>query len=177
MAKIIGNTTVTPMAVPDWNQTNETKADYIKNKPILGDLSSKDIAEKSDLAADIQESLEKADTVTTLMDRVSANENAILALNGGGTGSLDQRIADAINEFAAKVSDDGTVNTYKELIDYAATHGPEFTELVGEVDANAKSIETINDAEHGILSQAKAYVNEKLDEIETALGGIINGSY
>jgi hypothetical protein len=33
MAKIIGNTTATPMAIPDWNQTDETKADYIKNKP------------------------------------------------------------------------------------------------------------------------------------------------
>ena len=33
MPKIIGNTTTTPMAIPDWNQTDETKADYIKNKP------------------------------------------------------------------------------------------------------------------------------------------------
>ena len=31
--EIIGNTTATPMAVPDWSQTDETKADYIKNKP------------------------------------------------------------------------------------------------------------------------------------------------
>jgi hypothetical protein len=34
MAKrIIGNPTVTPMAIPDWNQTDPLKADYIKNKP------------------------------------------------------------------------------------------------------------------------------------------------
>jgi hypothetical protein len=33
MAKIIGGTTATPMRVPDWNQTNPLKADYIKNKP------------------------------------------------------------------------------------------------------------------------------------------------
>lgn len=33
MAKIIGNTTTTPMAIPDWNQSDSTKADYIKNKP------------------------------------------------------------------------------------------------------------------------------------------------
>ena len=31
--KIRGNTVGTPMAVPDWNQTNPNKADYIKNKP------------------------------------------------------------------------------------------------------------------------------------------------
>lgn len=33
MAKIIGNTTATPNPRPDWNQTDPTKADYIKNKP------------------------------------------------------------------------------------------------------------------------------------------------
>lgn len=31
--KIVGNPTVTPMAVPDWEQTDSSKADYIKNKP------------------------------------------------------------------------------------------------------------------------------------------------
>lgn len=34
MAIIIGNTTATPNPRPDWNQTDATKADYIKNKPI-----------------------------------------------------------------------------------------------------------------------------------------------
>lgn len=35
MAKIIGNTTATPNPRPDWNQTDSTKADYIKNKPTI----------------------------------------------------------------------------------------------------------------------------------------------
>lgn len=43
MAKIIGNTTTTPMARPDWNQTDETKADYIKNKPEI--LTETDVQE------------------------------------------------------------------------------------------------------------------------------------
>lgn len=34
MAKIIGNTTAAPNPRPDWNQKDESKADYIKNKPI-----------------------------------------------------------------------------------------------------------------------------------------------
>lgn len=33
MAKIVGGTAVSSMLVPDWNQTNPNKADYIKNKP------------------------------------------------------------------------------------------------------------------------------------------------
>lgn len=35
MREIIGNTTATPNPRPDWNQTDETKADYIRNKPDL----------------------------------------------------------------------------------------------------------------------------------------------
>ena len=57
MAKIIGNTTATPMAIPDWNQTDEKKADYIKNKPTLGTLASKDEVTKENLSSDVQESL------------------------------------------------------------------------------------------------------------------------
>ena len=33
MAKIVGGTAATPMRIPDWEQTNPLKADYIKNKP------------------------------------------------------------------------------------------------------------------------------------------------
>jgi hypothetical protein len=43
MSKIIGNTTTTPMAPPDWNQTDSTKADYIKNKPTI--LTETDVKE------------------------------------------------------------------------------------------------------------------------------------
>lgn len=35
MVKIIGNTTTTPYPRPDWNQSDATKADYIKNKPTI----------------------------------------------------------------------------------------------------------------------------------------------
>lgn len=43
MTKIIGNPTVTPMAVPDWNQPDSTKADFIKNKPYV--LTEEEIIE------------------------------------------------------------------------------------------------------------------------------------
>ena len=33
--EIHGNAIPTPMKIPDWNQTDETKTDYIKNKPIV----------------------------------------------------------------------------------------------------------------------------------------------
>ena len=45
----------------DWAQTDETKIDYVKNKPELGELATKDTVEKNDLATDVQESLNKVE--------------------------------------------------------------------------------------------------------------------
>ena len=41
MSKIIGNTTATPVAIPDWEQTNPRMVDYIKNKPDFDGLKKK----------------------------------------------------------------------------------------------------------------------------------------
>ena len=68
MAKIIGNTTATPVPRSDWAQTNENKADYILNKPELGNLATKDVVSKTDLASDVQASLGKADTAIQSLD-------------------------------------------------------------------------------------------------------------
>lgn len=100
---------------------------------------------------------------TTLASRVTTNEQAIATLNGTGEGSVDKKVADAINEFSAAISDDGTVNTYKELIDYAAEHGSEFTELVGVVDGNTKAIESI-EANYVKTADMVALTNSEIDE-------------
>lgn len=64
MSKIIGDTTATPNPRPDWLQTDETKADYIKNKPTLGSLASKDVVVKDDLGDDVQALLEPLSSYT-----------------------------------------------------------------------------------------------------------------
>lgn len=51
MAKIIGNTTATPNPRPDWAQTDEAKADYIKNKPDIDALIQRIEALEAQLAA------------------------------------------------------------------------------------------------------------------------------
>lgn len=55
MAKIIGNTTATPNPRSDWAQTDETKADFIKNKPGLtvdenGNINVSDLLKTTDIA-------------------------------------------------------------------------------------------------------------------------------
>lgn len=66
---------------------------------------------------------------------IKANADAIDVLNGTGAGSVDKKITDAFNDFASKVTDDGVVNSYKELIDWAATHGAEAAEMAGAITA------------------------------------------
>lgn len=80
------------------------------------------------------------DDISKVSEKATANAAAIEVLNGEGDGSVKQSIDNAFNEFAAKVTNDDVVNTYKELIDYAAEHGPQFTELVGKVDDVDKAI-------------------------------------
>ena len=129
----------------DWNQTNTTEVDFIKNKPTLGALSEKDEVTKTDLAITLK---------TEIESKLDGDE-------------VDQKINDAFNDFATKVSDDKVVNTYKELIDYAATHGAEFTELVGEVDANAKAIAELSS--YTKTSLANVITFEEVSSDETAM--------
>lgn len=80
---------------------------------------------------------------TDIKARVSTVEGAIDTLNGTGDGSVKKQIDDAFNEFASNVTDDGVVNTYKELIDYCATHSAEAAEMAGEISKNAEAIKTL----------------------------------
>lgn len=106
-----------------------------------------------------------------LAERVSANETALNTLNGTGEGSVSKAVADGINDFATKISDDGTVNTFKELIDYAADHNSDFAEALGDIAANTQAIGTLNGDENTAGSVAKAIKDaidaENLDQYAT----------
>ena len=102
------------------------------------------------------------DDISKVSEKVTANASAIEILNGEGDGSVKQSIDNAFNEFAANVTNDNIVNTYKELIAYAAKHGPEFTELVGEVDSIRVNIgEVATD-----LSDYKTTVSEQFADVD-----------
>lgn len=104
--------------------------------------------------------------------KAAANEAAITKLNGEGDGSVKKQIDAAFNDFATKVSDDNVVNTYKELIDYCATHSAEAAEMAGNIAKNATAISDLEKFV-GTLpegTQAKdviAYINEKVAAEQT----------
>ena len=89
MSKIIGSTTATPVPRSDWAQTNENRADYILNKPELGALAAKDVVSKTDLASEVQASLEKADTAIQNLDGYATEDYVSTALEAKADATHD----------------------------------------------------------------------------------------
>ena len=97
--------------------------------------------------------------------KVQANTDAISVLNGDTTivGSVDRKVADAINEFATQISDDGTINTYKEILNYISTHGGEANDMMTAIE----TLETLV-GEKAVATQiAEAIAAENLEQYAT----------
>ena len=133
-------------------------------------------------------------TVTTLQEIVTpSGEDSVPLLSrietleekmdGTGEGSVDAKIDAKINEFAAKVSDDGIVNTLKELVDYVATHGPEVADmaadilelqgLVGDTPVDEQILAIVNESGHMAEDKAKAVFEHVKYEIAHKPDGVL----
>ncbi len=115
----------------------------------------------------IVDMISDAQTAATYDDKevrglIKNNKDAIDVLKGGDTidGSVAKSVKDAINDFASKVTEDGTVNTFKELVDYVAAHGSEYTAAIADIAANKSAIDTLNGTGAGSVSKA---VNDAID--------------
>ena len=93
--------------------------------------------------ADFDAALKAAFKAKAEQSALNAVKSDVDTLKGSGAGSVDQKVTDALNEFATKVSDDKVVNTYKELVDWAAQHGGEAATMAGNITKNTKAIEAV----------------------------------
>lgn len=140
----------------------------INGKHIVADGAPQAIVlDATDIKVGGDSSLSAATVEATLVDhagKIKTNTDAIATLNGNDAveGSVDKKIKDAINEFSQRVTDNNVVDTFKELIDYAAENGSDFSELVGKVDKNTKDIATLNGSETEAGSVAKT-VKDAID--------------
>lgn len=97
---------------------------------------------------------------TAVKADIKKNADAIGVLNGSGVGSVKKTVDDAINKFATDVSDDNVVNSYKELIDWVATHGSEAAEMADAITALQAIVDGIGD--EGEKATVIAYVNDAI---------------
>lgn len=132
----------------------------------------------------VAQAIEDAKTAATYDDKevrglIKNNKDAIDVLNGGDTieGSVAKSVKDAINDFATKVSEDGTVNTFKELVDYVAAHGSEYTDAIADIAVNKSAIDTLNGTGTGSVSKAVSDAIDGLHIGDYAKSADVEGTY
>lgn len=137
-------------------------------------VNSMDVAVKglAALAFKAQVSMDElADALKSAVNRGKSAADTVDTLTGTGDGSISKMIDAAFNKFATDVSDDNVVNSYKELIDWAASHGAEAAELAGGISANETAINGLK-ALVGTLPEgaASTTVVDYIAEAITAIG-------
>lgn len=118
--------------------------------------------------------------VATVEGKATANENALQVLNGTGSGSVKKAVDDALNAFATDVSNDSVVNTFKELVDYCATHSSEVAEMAGDISKNKGAITKLETYLGKLPEGTKAsdvitYINELVTKEQTRAQGVESG--
>jgi hypothetical protein len=109
-----------------------------------------------------------------LLSRIETLEEK---MDGEAEGSVDAKIDAKINEFAKEISDNGTVDTLKELIDYVANHGNEFETVISDIVNLKKQVgdepvqdqiaESIANSGHISKTEAEATLMSKMEAAST----------
>ena len=119
----------------------------------------KAVAAQTDV--DALEEVVGADDTTGLRKRIKTNEDAITTLNGTGEGSVTKAVNDAIDAFATKATDNGTIDTFKELVDWVASHPDIVNGLTGDINKLKAILKGFGTAE-GQSPEVKAYIDSAI---------------
>ena len=125
----------------------------------LAALAYKSEVSESDLAS----------TLKAILD-AKAKQADLDTLTGTGEGSISKMIDAAINKFATDVTDDNVDNSYKELIDWVATHGPEATQMANGISENKTAIANLKTLvgtlpEGATSTTVVAYITEAINAL------------
>ncbi len=146
------------------------------------------LAYKSEVSLD-----DLAEALKTMVNRGKTAADTVDTLTGTGDGSISKMIDAAFNDFSTKVTDDGVVNSYKELIDYVAAHGSEAATMTANITANKTAIDNlkkfVGDLPEGATSTSVVgYIAEaiaalsigdyaKTTEVETKISDALKNYY
>lgn len=95
-------------------------------------------------------------TLSALDNRVGAVEQEIVVLKGDGEGSVKKIVDDAIDAWAKEVTDNGTLDTIKEVIDYVAEHKGEATQMLTDIGILKTDVEGLKAKDTAIENQIAA---------------------
>lgn len=149
-----------------YSQEDHAPVDAEKNVIVGVKVNGSDLVVDSDRKVDVtvptklsdlaEDDTHKVATAAQLT-QIATNASDISVLKAdGGEGSIKASIDAAINTFATQITEDGTINTYKEVIDWIATHGSEFAALVGEVDNKVDKIAGMGLSTNDLTAELKA---------------------
>ena len=123
----------------------------------------KAVAAQADV--DALETVVGADDTTGLRKRIKTNEDAIGVLKGTGEGSVAKAVSDAIDAFATKATDNGTIDTFKELVDWVAGHPDIVNGLTGDINKLKAILKGFGTAE-GQSPEVKAYIDNAIKALK-----------
>ncbi len=109
-----------------------------------------------------------ASKFTTVEENIATNtgdiedlKEALEGLIDENQGSIQDMIDASINDFATKISDDQTVNTFKELVDWAGEHNADAVgDIVANIAENAKDIAALETK----MGEAEAAIAKKAEQ-------------
>lgn len=95
-------------------------------------------------------------------DEAQTRKTAIDTLNAADTveGSVKKIVKDAINKFATQLTDNGTVDTFAEALQYISEHGAEYAKLVGQVTNNQTNIGVVQGAINEIKTITQSHTTD-----------------
>ena len=170
MNKIIGNPTITPYPRPDWKQTDETKADFIKNKPDLS-IYDEQIKKNTSDIGDIKPTLGGC---LIGVGRTSETEIVFHSNDMPSKAKLSATSQTYVDEKLDALK--GTAIGSISWIENAGTKD----EKLGFFDCNGSFIEWFDLVSHvylnGVINDINANfdnINSTIGDIETALDNII----
>jgi hypothetical protein len=113
-------------------------------------------------AADVASKFTKVnEDIATNAGDIKDLQDAIDGLIDDNQGSIQDMIDASINDFATKISDDQTVNTFKELVDWAGEHNAEAVgAIVKDIAENQKDIAALETK----MGEAEAAIAKKAEQ-------------
>lgn len=135
------------------------------DKGVADAKTADDKAAAAQTDVDALEAVVGADDTAGLRKRIKTNENAIGVLNGTGEGSVTKAVNDAINDFATKATENGTIDTFKELVNWVADHPDIVNGLTGDINKLKAILKGFGTAE-GQSPEVKAYIDSAIKALK-----------